>query len=208
MADIDPYDPAQAAALSAAARELIAARMVADSIPARFADAWLAGVAQVHGAAIAEPLIGWCREPGAGLVLLGPTGTGKSYTAAAVLRSLIPDLLGPADVPLFLSAAALLAALRPNDDDPDGRVGLRFIVARSVLVIDDVGAERLTDWALEQINAIIDGRWLHARPTIITSNLSASDLAAHLGPRCWSRLTGSGSLVLRLSGTDLRKDHP
>lgn len=134
------------------------------------------------------------------LVLIGPTGTGKTWTAAAILRLVIFEA---ARLPVFITASDLLATLRPG-----GPAQLQHYLApqAEVLFLDDVGAERPTEWSIEQLSSIIDHRWTNQNPTVVTSNLEPDALAEHLGARAWSRLTGSDSLVLRLGGHDRRKD--
>lgn len=194
--DIDPFDPAVRGRLSAAAVSRLRQVRMAAVFPDRYAGADLADVRRQHGDDVWRPIALWTDSPAAGLVLLGPTGTGKTHTAAAVAAY----IAGRTTIG-YWSAAAILHMLRPDGGgrlDDFARVGL--------LVVDDAGAERMTDWAAEQFTSLVDARWNAELPTIVTSNLSPTDLRDHLGARAWSRLTGTGSLVIRLAGADLRRD--
>lgn len=194
----DPFTPGGRAALIEQARSsAAAARWRSAGVPARFRPATLAGVATEHGAAVADPIAAWCATGVGALVLVGPPGTGKTYTALAAAR-----VLCDRHAFMFGAMATLLAELRP-----DGALTARALCSPGVLILDDVGAERLTEWAAEQLDSVIGDRWLHRKPTIVTSNLAPDALRDHVGARAWSRLTGVGSLVVRLAGADLRREH-
>jgi DNA replication protein DnaC len=58
-----------------------------------------------------------------------------------------------------------------------------------LLHIDDLGAEKRSDWVLEQLYAIVDERYQAQRSMIVTSNNGFEELAEQIGPRVVSRLT-------------------
>jgi len=136
------------------------------------------------------------------LILVGPTGTGKTCAVWATLRDLVEHdwragrFLGTW---LYHRATDLAAALRPNAD-----VEAVIDKARKIplLIIDDLGSAKLTDWQLEQLTRIVDSRWENARPTVITSNIPK--LKDVLDDRLASRLQdGATTAVLR--GSDRRR---
>lgn len=134
------------------------------------------------------------------VVIIGPVGTGKTWAACAIMRHIIDHRRASAR---FHTMGDALVRMRPN-----GGLTADELAAPDVLVLDDVGTERATEWAVEQMYQVFDRRWSEDRCTIVTSNMSTEDLREHLGPRAWSRLTGSDALVIRLSGPDLRRSTP
>jgi DNA replication protein DnaC len=72
-----------------------------------------------------------------------------------------------------------------------------------LLIIDDIGAERVTEWVRERMVSIINTRSSNGLCTIYTSNLSPKELTEELGDRIASRVLGS-SQVVEISGGDWR----
>lgn len=174
------------------ARALIAGRRWAATVPPRFAAAALADLA----GEVLDKLAGWIEEPELpNLVLLGPVGSGKSHAACAAVRPLVERGMSLE----FWPVVRLLDQLRPGrDPDPYDDVA-----RADLLVLDDLGAEKATEWTAERLYAIVNDRWLARRPTIVTTNLAPPQLAAAVGERLASRLLG-GATIARLSGADRR----
>jgi len=167
--------------------------------PLRFRSATLADLLErgPGGQQCAE----WSAAPaGRNLVITGPVGTGKTWAALAAVR---PHVEHGATV-RFWPTVELLDQLRPGRSDSNV---LELAVSCDLLVLDDLGVERPTEWVAEQLYAIINRRWMDARPTVTTTNTASSDdLAAHVGDRMRSRLVGSGAVVVRLAGHDRRRE--
>lgn len=142
-------------------------------------------------------LTAWAAEPTRNLVILGPVGTGKTYAAWAALRQ--PYLDGRAVK--GIGVVDLLDGLRPSTEDDSTTTRLRGI---DLLFLDDFGAERPSEWTAERIYALINHRWEHNRPVVVTSNLDPAGLREALGPRSYSRLV-DGAVVIRLAGVDRRR---
>ena len=92
------------------------------------------------------------KATGQGVMFYGDVGTGKSYIAAAIANELMAEL------------HTVVMTSFPNSLD--------FASRAELLVIDDLGAERSTDFALEQMYKVIDDRYRSKRPIILTTNLS------------------------------------
>lgn len=144
-----------------------------------------------------ERLREWSRSPRArNLVLLGPVGTGKSHAGIAACR---PSHESGLDV-RFLPIEELLDQLRPGGP-PNAIYDLADV---DLLIVDEVGAERPTDWTAERFYAVVNRRWLEERPTVFTSNLTPKELGEHIGQRAYSRLSG-GAVRVAMIGRDRRK---
>lgn len=191
-------DRLQATAVAARAEmiRIREARFAAD-VPLRFASASMDDLPPPRGPEIDA----WCSAPeGRNLILSGPVGCGKTHAAIAALRRILP---GCASWKLC-SVLELLEELRPGG--PEG--ALERACSVSVLLLDDLGAERPTDWTAERLAAVIDRRWLDERPIIATTNLTlgpSGELIEALGERSYSRLVGSGAVALQLQGSDRRR---
>lgn len=105
-----------------------------------------------------------------GLLFWGDVGTGKSYTAAAIANELMERL----NLVIMTSFVKLLQDMQGFDVD-DGSYMNRLNRAK-LLIIDDLGAERGTDYALEKVYDIIDSRYRSGKPAIFTTNLTMQQM--------------------------------
>ena len=149
-------------------------------------------------------VVGYKRE-GKGIFLTGDVGTGKTHLAAAMLHKLIEKGI-PA---VMVVVPDLLRELR--EGYKSGLTGKIFDAAKTVevLVLDDFGAERIvsdngSSWAQEQLFMLINYRYEHALPVIITSNDSIGELEQKVGKRITSRLWEM-TKGYKLTGDDYRK---
>lgn len=111
------------------------------------------------------------RQENLGLLFWGLVGNGKTFAAACIANALIEQLV---DVKMCTFGAILnrLPGLSAKEKDDY----LKSFRTCDLLILDDFGMERRTDYAREQIFGIIDGRYLTRKPTIITTNLSLQEL--------------------------------
>ena len=171
--------------------------MFSERVPARFVDATLDDLADQPDRE-RELILDWADDPaGRNLILVGPVGVGKTHAAIAACRPLWVDGV---DVE-FWPVGKLLDELRPGG--PEGE--LDRLTKVPVLIIDDVGSERATDWTAERMYGLVNQRWLTTLPIVATSNLAREDLIEKLGERVYSRLTGDGAVGVRLTGDDRRR---
>jgi DNA replication protein DnaC len=141
---------------------------------------------------------------GPSLLLLGPTGTGKTFEAYGALRALSES--GVSCAWTATTAADMYARLRPRHRVDSEEEFERYLKAR-VLMIDDLGAAKASEFTEEVNYRLINHRYEHELPTLITSNVLPRDLAASLGERVASRLTEMADRVV-LKGTDRRRERP
>lgn len=106
------------------------------------------------------------RESNSGLLLWGNTGNGKSYAAACIVNALIDQ-----GVPAMITSFPRI--LSAGWDKREIAEQMRFY---ELLVIDDLGAERGSELALETVYMVIDERYKAKKPLIVTTNLSLKEM--------------------------------
>ncbi|MBI2874300.1 MAG: ATP-binding protein [Firmicutes bacterium] len=132
-----------------------------------------------------DVLAGGCVES---LFFTGGCGVGKTHLVSAIANSLV---LGGV-VPLYAVVADLLADLKSTYGEGESPFTESHLLSRarevSVLLLDDLGAERYSGWVGEKLFQIINYRYLHEKPTVITSNYDLEQLEEVVGERIVSRI--------------------
>lgn len=140
------------------------------------------------------------KEQGKGLILFGTVGTGKTYAAAAIANALI-DKGVPVYMTNFARIANTVSGLFEGKQEYFDSLN-RF----PLLVIDDLAAERKTEYMSEIVFNVIDSRYRSGLPLIVTTNLTAEELKhpSELGyKRTFSRLLEM-CLPVKVEGVDKR----
>jgi DNA replication protein DnaC len=142
-------------------------------------------------------------DAGRGLWFMGPPGTGK--TTLAMLVSKAASDAGRT-VAIY-SLPRLLNEIRDTHRAERSHIDLLDrLTGVDLLHIDDVGAERSTDWVLEELYSIVNARYEEQRSVVITTNiLDRDELCEQITPRTVSRLTEMCD-ELPLLGHDHRMD--
>jgi len=137
--------------------------------------------------------------PKANLYICGPTGCGKTHLATAIIRKCYPDCMVVKPMEILRRMRACETAREEGD--------MLERYAGANLLIDDLGVEKMTEYALQTIYEIIDKRWMAgAGGLIITSNLELDGLSHKLADdRIVSRIAGM-CRVITLKGKDWRLD--
>lgn len=126
------------------------------------------------------------NEKRPGLLLVGETGTGKTHLAVAALRQIIEKGFES----LFCNYQTLLNTIKAGYDPSSNsanREAYQNALDSDVLLLDDLGAHRATDWVEDTVNSIITYRCDNRKPLLATTNMP--DPAA-------------GSVIVQRSGLD------
>jgi DNA replication protein DnaC len=147
-------------------------------------------------------------ETAGSLLLTGTTGTGKTHEAYGALRRIAAA--GPSVYEIrALTAADMYGLLRPKGSDRGTEEELRRLCRVPLLLLDDLGSAKASEWTEEITYRLINERYNACRPTIFTSNLPATspdgrDLTGALGERIVSRLAEM-TTVVPITGHDRRR---
>jgi DNA replication protein DnaC len=144
-------------------------------------------------------------DAGRGLWFTGDVGTGKTTLAMLVSRAALDAGRSVA----IYSLPRLLAEIRTTFDEGAEGSHLELLerLARvDLLHVDDVGAERTSEWVLEQLYSIVNARYEDERAMVITTNLDHEELRDQIGERTVSRLIEICGDPLPLYGHDRRMD--
>lgn len=150
-------------------------------------------------------------EAGEGLYIYGNTGNGKTSWASKIMSYYFRKIAfksGLENEGLYIFLPTFLEDLRASYDnkDPEFEEVLSMVKACKLLIIDDIGAEKMSEWVSERLLSIINTRVSNGLTTIYTSNLSVTELESRIGKRIASRILGS-SKVIKLVGADKRRDN-
>jgi DNA replication protein DnaC len=143
------------------------------------------------------------REFGKGLYFCGGVGTGKTHLAVAVMNELMQRKRVPS---LFVTVPEFLDNLREAYMIPgrDLDEWMDTVKNADLLVLDDLGSERPTEWVRERLFVIVNHRYREVLPTLFTSNIGPRDLATQLGERTASRIIAMCDWI-SLEGDDYRE---
>ena len=133
-----------------------------------------------------------------GLFITGPKGTGKTHLAAAIANQLLNEGL-----PVICMTMIDLLDRIKQTFERQGTTGSESHILRAykevpLLIIDDMGKEPATEWAVSKIYAIINARYEAYMPTIITTNYNDSELVRRLTPKESNDQTTADATVDRL----------
>mgnify|MGYP001271914301 FL=1 len=145
-----------------------------------------------------------------GLIFIGPPGIGKTHLAVSVLKELT-EKKGIRGV--YYDTRSLLSTIK-STYNPVTRASeadvLEEVMGAELLVLDDLGAERLTDWVEETMNLIVNTRYNERLATVFTSNYEGvpdreniESLLVRVGVRMYSRLREMCEF-LEFTGPDYR----
>lgn len=199
--DGDPYSPPNVARNMVALSEKIIPwnyrNAVADNPQIR---AWVDELAQAAKDEQGHSPVATVKH-GRSLLLLGPTSVGKTHQSYGSIRDLA--VTGVNATWRVTTSANLYAALRPRHGI-DSEAEFRGYANANVLLVDDFGAAKATEFTEEVNFRLVNHRYEHGLPTLFTSNLLPKELAGRLGDRVAARL-GEMCQQLVITGPNWRR---
>lgn len=125
-------------------------------------------------------------ELSAGLLLAGPTGTGKTHLLRAITHALTDrgtPVLGSDTVQWLSRIQQTYGTGGVSEADL-----FRAVRSAPLVVFDDLGAERVTEWSLDRLYSLIETRYDSMRPVLVSTNYDLDELSDRVGMRLTSRL--------------------
>lgn len=142
-----------------------------------------------------------------GLLLRGGVGCGKTHIAVAILKAIVANRYRG----LYYNIVDLLAEIRRTynqDNSLDESEFLDELLAPDLLVIDDLGCEKTSEWVNDRLYLIINRRYDACRPILVTTNLMTVDeMESKIGKRITSRLCEMCQSFPEFPDEDYRKKH-
>lgn len=192
--------------------ERVTSALIAAGITPRFAASTFdtfrtgAGAAQVHALTV-------CREyaecfpdnyrAGRSLILTGNVGCGKTHLATAIVRTVVADHAKA----LLVTAGEVIRVARgsmASDAEYTERDVLAHLASLDLLVIDEVGCQKGTEYELSVLHDVIDRRYQLVLPTVLISNLDTASLKAYIGDRALDRLRQNGGKAVGFTWPSMR----
>lgn len=140
---------------------------------------------------------------GRGRWFYGDVGTGKTLLAMLISKAALEAGLTVA----IYSVPRLLAEIKETYEESSTASYMdlfRRLCAVDLLHLDDLGAERRTEWVLEQLYSIVNERWQEERSIVVTTNLDLDELREQVGWRTVSRLMEICGDPMPIMGPDRR----
>lgn len=138
------------------------------------------------------------------IVLAGEPGTGKTWTAYAILRAAVLEAARRRVRVTYRAVTHpdLNQMLRPATDGSHERA-LDVYMDADLLILDDLGAGKQTEWTIDNLLRLVDHRWKESLATVYTTNVDGTLFEETIGKRVASRVFDSQRLIL--TGPDRRR---
>lgn len=169
----------------------------------RYVNATVSGLSLKNGDQ--EKLVLFMRKPKNFLVFCGNPGIGKTYFCSALMEWALKTFQSVR----YHNEKELLARLRQavkESYDDYGNV-LKYLMDDDLIILDDVGSQKYSEWTEEIIFDTLDMRYNSMKPTIVTSNLSEKDFRDRFHHRIPSRLFATENIILDGTGFEDLRNH-
>ncbi len=143
-----------------------------------------------------KSVLGWLKNKKDTLVLSGPPKTGKTYFCCAIGNYLLEEK----EEVYYLNIRRFYEEIQNAISKNENQYGaIRKIASKRILIIDDLAASTNSEWQKEVVLDLIDQRYSNNEPTVITTNLSESEMKNALGERTSRRIFAKGNCKIILT---------
>jgi len=133
------------------------------------------------------------------ILMIGGTGLGKTHLSAAIAK----EVLSKGYLVIYDSAQSIFDGYEAVRFGKDNRENIKKYESCSLLIIDDLGAECMTQYTVAVFSSLLNWRIVNSKPTIISTNFTPQQIKKSYGDRIYSRLLGEFK-IMRFSGEDIR----
>lgn len=138
------------------------------------------------------------------IFIYGDSGVGKTHTACALAKNLLDTDIEV----MFFNTSELMERLRAEykdnyEDEDRESLFIKLLDFQGVIILDDIGAEKTSDWVIERLYIIINRKYEDMIPMIFTSNCTIEQLHQKIGGRIASRIAGMSTFI-KMNGEDRR----
>ena len=130
------------------------------------------------------------------LIMIGKVGTGKTHLACAMIEYVIRQTLKQCQYVAFSEVVRRVKSSWRNGSEESEQDIYDSLASPYLLVIDEVGMQRFTDFERTVAYEVINARYIAENPTVMVSNLAAKDLKPTIGDRAIDRLRENGGQAL------------
>lgn len=128
-----------------------------------------------------------CKDENIGLLIYGPPGNGKTFLSACITNELIKKLTPV----VCVSVIGLLQRIQKTFSKFE-KEGVETVLSSldnaELLILDDLGTEKMSDWSISVIYQIIDSRARLKKPLIITTNIDLEEIKERYDRRTYDRI--------------------
>ena len=140
---------------------------------------------------------------GKNLLLIGPTGTGKTHISTAIAKALIEK-----GVEVIYDSAQNIVSAFEKDKFRSGYgayepEGAKYLECE-LLILDDLGTEFISQFTVSCLYNLLNTRMNKGLATVISTNLSPRELSEKYEDRIYSRIVGADTRILLFKGKDKR----
>lgn len=145
------------------------------------------------------------QAAGRSIIMSGDVGTGKTHLACGIGQQVIRQYGAAVCYATVYDLLQFVKGSFQKGAEYTEAQAIRYFVNPALLIIDEVGVTKTTDFELQTLFTVINGRYEEQKPSIVISNLGFSELNQAMGERCIDRLRENGGIAMVFQGESQRR---